>query len=350
MDSATLVEKQKIDDGRKLIGLLALKEIDVTAAAWVKTYEEGNWFLYIATETVDKKGLATAYREVYGVLRAMPEAWISASEVKLVGKSNPITKDILTIRGERTANVPTRYHGSFLGGIGVEDVYIYPPYDPLRLWFSVSYTRQGDTNNWQARTKQGDLFRDTKATGAVAYSTARWEGEPEGAEKQATVAVLLEVGPQFDDPKILEDPNVQRVTRREAATIADEMFKHHHPGAVIEHVDDEERHKSVLRRAQEAAASPKADALFIGCPYDGMSISVDKVNSFCHITPISTRRGIRLFVLLPPLKDWDRLMKGEITKEGPFEVLYPYERKFVQGGAEFHYCAGDEISKALADQ
>ena len=44
------------------------------------------------------------------------------------------------------------------------------------------------------------------------------------------------------------------------------------------------------------------------------------------------------------------VLKGEMAKEGQFETLYCYERRFISGGAEFHYCSGDEISRALADR
>jgi len=55
VDIITLVER-RIDDGRRLIELLTQKGIDVTAAAWVLTSEDGNWFLYIASKDVDKSG------------------------------------------------------------------------------------------------------------------------------------------------------------------------------------------------------------------------------------------------------------------------------------------------------
>ena len=71
MDSDALVEEQ-IEDGRKLIGLLKLKGIDVTAAAWVKSGERDTWSLYIATEEVDKNGSLAAYHKILGVLRSMP--------------------------------------------------------------------------------------------------------------------------------------------------------------------------------------------------------------------------------------------------------------------------------------
>ncbi len=350
MDSVALVEN-RIDDGRRFTELLALKEIDVIAAAWIKSSEEGIWYLYLATEEVDKKGLWAAYREFYSVLRSeIPEASFSTSEVKLIGKANAITKDILAIRGEEVPHASTRFLGSLIGGLGIEEAYIYPPYEPLRLSFTLSYTRKGETNHWEARTKQGDLYRAVRAKGAVAYTTARRESESDGTEKHATVSVFLEIGPQFDDPRVLKDPGVLREMKWQAGIVGDEMFKSHHSGAVIEHLDDEERRDAARRRASEAATRVGANAQFVGGPYDGMRIGVDQVNSLCHITPISTKRGIRLFVLLPPREDWNRLLKGEVTKEGPFDVLHPYERKFIPGGAEFQYSPGEVITEALADR
>ena len=115
MDTATLVKKRE-DDGRRLIGLLAERNIDVTVAAWVKTSEEGTWFLYIATEEVDKKGLANAYREVYGLLRSIEGTCISTSDIKLVGKKNAITTDLVAVRNLR-AQGPGAFHTLSIGSV-----------------------------------------------------------------------------------------------------------------------------------------------------------------------------------------------------------------------------------------
>jgi hypothetical protein len=349
VDTITLVER-RIDDGRRLIGLLSQKDIDVTAAAWVLTSEDGNWFLYIATEEVDKSGQATAYAKVYNVLRSMAGTCISTSDVKLIGKRNPITKDILGFPSQLTDNYFSRYPDRLLGGIGVEEVYIYPQYEYLRQAYTISYARQDRTNRWHATTVPGELYRNTKAKGAVGYSCARYEGEKPGDEIHGTVAVLLEIGPEFDDQRILNDPNVQRAMRSQAQVAADEMFKAYHPDAVIEHVDDPATQAAAMWRAQARQDKVRSVALFEGGPYDGMKININQINKYCNITPIATKRGLRLFVVLPPLQDWERVVKGEIAKEGPFDVFHCYERKLVPGGAEFHYCSGETISEALSEQ
>jgi hypothetical protein len=256
MDSDALVEEQ-IEIGRKLLGLLKLKGIDVTAAAWVKAGERDTWSLYIATEEVDRNGKTDAYLEIRSTLRSMPEAHIPMLDVKVIGVSHPLAKDIQKLLGEPTASIPVRYRGSLLGGMVVDGVYIYPPFDPLRLAFTVAYSRFGDTNHWLARTERGELLRGTQAKGAVGYLTARWRSDQAGIERFATVPVLLDVGPQFDDRRSLDDPNVRRVMRSQAATVADEMFRSHHPDAEIEH--DEEEQSAAIQWAQETAGSPSVE-------------------------------------------------------------------------------------------
>ena len=237
MDTITLVENQ-IADGRKLINLLSQKHIDVTAAAWIRTGEESAWLLYIATDVVDEKGLLAAYREVCGVLRSMTDAWISTSEIKLIGRTNAITKDILSIRGQRTGNIPTRFHGSAIGGIGIEDVYIYSLFIPSRLSFMVTYVKQGDGENWLAMINQGELIRDAKAKGVVAYATVGRVGETESDAKHVSISVLLEIDPRIDDERVLNDPSIRQVLVNQAQTMADEELRCHHPDAEIEYIDD----------------------------------------------------------------------------------------------------------------
>src|SRR5690242_3730412 len=108
MDTGTLVEKQ-VDDGQVLIRLLVEESLDVTAACWIKTSEEGIWFLYIATQEVDSSGLSAAYRKVYQILRSIEGTCISTSDIKLIGKNNPIARDVISIRGTRVSGIPTRY-------------------------------------------------------------------------------------------------------------------------------------------------------------------------------------------------------------------------------------------------
>jgi hypothetical protein len=122
-----------------------------------------------------------------------------------------------------------------IGSMSAEEVYAYPAYEPLRQSFTVSYVRQDGTNHWQARTTPNELHRNVRIKGAVAYSTARYAGETQEDEKHASVTVLLEIGPRFDDLGILGDPNVRSVMVTQAREEANELFRSYHPDAVVEH-------------------------------------------------------------------------------------------------------------------
>jgi hypothetical protein len=55
MGDATLVDMQ-LKEGQRLIDRLAQEGIAVTAAAWLKESESGDWYLYLATPLVSEGG------------------------------------------------------------------------------------------------------------------------------------------------------------------------------------------------------------------------------------------------------------------------------------------------------
>jgi len=124
VDQSTLVENQ-IDDGRRFVERFAADGTFVQAAFWVKTAEEGLWFLYVVTEIVDRDGPAAAYRTVHASLRKLGDTWVASSEIKVVSPSNPIAKDVLAIMARHPGRLATRYGGKTLGSMAVEQVYIY---------------------------------------------------------------------------------------------------------------------------------------------------------------------------------------------------------------------------------
>src|SRR5437660_12395963 len=94
VDQGTLVE-ERIANGRRFIERFAADGNPVQAAFWVKTAEDGLWFLYVAAELVDRVGPAAAYRAVHASLRKLGDPWLSSSEIKVVSPSNPIARDVL---------------------------------------------------------------------------------------------------------------------------------------------------------------------------------------------------------------------------------------------------------------
>lgn len=127
-----LLVEQRIDDGRSLIARLLRDGFDVSIAFWVKTSEEGLWFLYIGSRSVDVgSNLGDSYRRLYACLSRGPRLSISLSDVKLVNVTNPIAQAATALRNQHSARMLVQYQMPILGGLAVEEVFIYPPLGPM---------------------------------------------------------------------------------------------------------------------------------------------------------------------------------------------------------------------------
>jgi hypothetical protein len=123
-----LVDEQ-VREGYRLLDRLAEEGIRVRVAGWVKPADEDRCSLYLVTPLVNEKGPIGAYREVYRVLKSIDNSQVSANQVKLVGESDRIARDLLEaqpqhVRGPRNSGLTS------VGGMPVEEVYIYPPAQP----------------------------------------------------------------------------------------------------------------------------------------------------------------------------------------------------------------------------
>jgi hypothetical protein len=209
-------------------------------AFWVRTSEGGLWHLIIASPEVDEERPNVAYRKLYASLDKLPSSWVTPADVTLLNEQNSIARAAIEVSERYPAPLPTNHHGKRLGDLAIKEAYIYPAIGAPRLSFTVTYQGNGNPNNWTATTQRGRLLRDLRAKGAVSYSTARWGGETEADQRFANVSVLVEIDPRFDDPAVLDLPDRKRMTADQARRMADEMFRSHHPDAVIEQDRDEE--------------------------------------------------------------------------------------------------------------
>ena len=125
MDTELLVDN-RIEDGQKLVAELVIAGFDVSVAFWVKTSEEGLWFLYIGSTSVEPSKIGDAYRTLYACLSKIPDPWVGMSEVKLIQASNPIAKDAMAARDRQPGRLPVRFQGKRLGSLSIEEAYIYP--------------------------------------------------------------------------------------------------------------------------------------------------------------------------------------------------------------------------------
>jgi hypothetical protein len=129
MAQATLVEMQ-VREGQRLIDRLAQAGVEITAAAWVRESESGDWYLYLATPLVEEDGATRpAYRRVNSVIREMLKEGFGMDpfQKKVIGPHDSIAKDLIANRGGRPGGSPTPFGGGWLGDLAVEEAYIYPP-------------------------------------------------------------------------------------------------------------------------------------------------------------------------------------------------------------------------------
>lgn len=129
MAQTALVEMQ-IKEGERLIGRLTREGVAVTAAAWVKESESGDWYLYLATPLVGEEGgKKPAYHRVNTIIREMQDEGLGMDpfEKKVIGPHDPIAKDMAANRSSRPTGPTTPFRGSRLGDLAVEEAYIYPP-------------------------------------------------------------------------------------------------------------------------------------------------------------------------------------------------------------------------------
>ncbi len=135
MDKDTLLSEQ-IESGERLIEALAKDGFDVGVAFWAKPEEDGKWYLYLASSTVDDKGPAPAYHFVLGTLRKMPEVWIDPFEIKVLGLTDSLAQAACAMikpslpdspyAAHHPRRFPTRFGGSTLAGVSMDGGYIYP--------------------------------------------------------------------------------------------------------------------------------------------------------------------------------------------------------------------------------
>jgi hypothetical protein len=127
MDQGSLVNDQ-VEVGARFLREFQ-KYLHIDTAFWLKENEESDWNLYVVSQEITDDNFDVAYGEVLRIAKRLPDAWFDPFQVKLLGVNHPLARAILEIQGYYPGRAPTRLQGRVLGGVNVEDVYIYrlPP-------------------------------------------------------------------------------------------------------------------------------------------------------------------------------------------------------------------------------
>lgn len=123
MDQGPLVSEQ-IEAGAELANEFE-KYKPLQAVFWLKASEDGQWFLYLASDQIEDSNVREAYGEVLRILRPKSHVWLDPFQVKVIGTENPLARDVLDIQQKYPASLPTRLRNRMLGGLSIEEAYIY---------------------------------------------------------------------------------------------------------------------------------------------------------------------------------------------------------------------------------
>jgi len=129
MDQGPLVSEQ-IDAGARFLGEFQ-KYLPIQISFWLKESDEGEWNLYVASDQITDDNFDVAYGEVVRIAGQLRDPWFDTFQVKLAGANDPIAQAALDIQRRYPGRIPTRFHGKTLGGMSVDEVYIYPPPIPV---------------------------------------------------------------------------------------------------------------------------------------------------------------------------------------------------------------------------
>lgn len=124
MDQGPLVIEET-DAGAELVRRFD-KYSPVKAALWVKGSDEGRWYLYIASDRFDENTLDVAYGEILRLAAEMANPYLDPFQVKLIAGNDALAKAVSDIHQRYPGDLPIRFSGKNLGGMGVEGAYIYP--------------------------------------------------------------------------------------------------------------------------------------------------------------------------------------------------------------------------------
>jgi hypothetical protein len=104
----------------------------VSVACWMIPAETDNFYLYLASDKIDGGNKGDAYGEVIRIFRNRPSEWLDPFHIKLINSSDPLAREAIQIRDRYQVPVATRYWGTYLGGMGINGAYIYPPLSTVK--------------------------------------------------------------------------------------------------------------------------------------------------------------------------------------------------------------------------
>jgi hypothetical protein len=124
MDSDALVT-EATDAGAEFLERLR-ETLPVRVAFWARPADAGQWYLYVASDSIDDQSLDQGYREVLRLVRQNPNPYLDPYQVRLIPATDPLARDAREIHRRYPGRSATRVGRPLFGDVSVEGVYIYP--------------------------------------------------------------------------------------------------------------------------------------------------------------------------------------------------------------------------------
>lgn len=124
MDQGPLVN-ERIEAGAKFLVAFD-KRIPIKLAFWLKTAEGGRWYLYIASEQIDRANRGASYGDLIAAAQKVRDPNLDSFQVKLLGADEPLARGVLDIVGAAADAVPVRVYDRVVGEVSAAEIYVYP--------------------------------------------------------------------------------------------------------------------------------------------------------------------------------------------------------------------------------
>lgn len=125
MDQSTLVGN-RISDGRRFVERFVVDGNPLLGAFWT-TEDEGAWYLFLVTDTVERAASTDIYRAVHASLDKLGDEGLAGSDIKVLAPNDPVAKDVLALAARFPKSLARWLGGRLLGGAWFDEIYIYPP-------------------------------------------------------------------------------------------------------------------------------------------------------------------------------------------------------------------------------
>ena len=130
MDQKYLVDSQ-IDEGLGIAKALVVDSVDLIAAFWAYSEEFGRWTLYLVANAADEEAWVDIYRKLGDTMPKDEDSWVSLLDISVVREKEPLAQLALDIQKKHPGPLATRSRRKSLGDLGVDEVYVYPPIEPV---------------------------------------------------------------------------------------------------------------------------------------------------------------------------------------------------------------------------